>query len=209
MAGHFFLSYSRRDQDFALRLAGDLRSGGASIWIDQVDIRPSDRWDRTVETAVRDCDGIVLILSPRSAASDNVLDEVAVALDAGKPVIPVLIEACQVPLRLARVHFIDARGDYEAALAHCRSAMAEASGPNLAGPGAAAPASPAALALPPETRAKLTALLTQFMGPISAHLVAEESRRAESLPVLADRLAAQIPGEKDRARFLAAARSLG
>jgi len=68
MAGHFFLSYSRRDQDFALRLAGDLRSGGASIWIDQVDIRPSDRWDRTVETAVRDCDGIVLILSPRSAA---------------------------------------------------------------------------------------------------------------------------------------------
>ena len=35
-----FISYSREDSDFALRLAQDLKSAGAAIWLDQVDINP-------------------------------------------------------------------------------------------------------------------------------------------------------------------------
>ncbi|HMF06367.1 MAG TPA: hypothetical protein VKE72_05080, partial [Methylocella sp.] len=46
------------------------------------------------------------------------------------------------------------------------------------------------------------ALLTRFMGPISTHLVREESHGAASLEDLSLRLAARIPGEKDRALFV-------
>ena len=112
MADTFFFGYSRRDQEFVLRLGGDLRAAGSQIWVDQIDIRPGDHWDRAVEGAVRDCVGMLLILSPSSVASENVLDEVTVALEAGKPVIPIRIEPCDLPLRLARVQFIDVTSDY-------------------------------------------------------------------------------------------------
>lgn len=57
----FFLSYARADQEFALRLATDLRFAGGLIWVDQFDIQPSERWDRAVETAVREMAGLLLI----------------------------------------------------------------------------------------------------------------------------------------------------
>ena len=207
MSGHFFVSYSRRDQEFALRLAVDLRAAGAAIWMDQVDIRPSDRWDRTIEAAVRDCAGLVLVLSPNSAASDNVLDEVAVAFEAGKPVIPVLIETCQIPLRLARVHQIDARNDYAGAVVRCRAAMDLGE----------IPESPEPVALardtaPPRLQAEVTAevgrLLIPYLGPISPILANEESYGAASASELAERLGARIPNLADRAKFIGAVRAL-
>ena len=207
MSGHFFLSYSRRDQEFALRLAIDLRAAGAAIWMDQVDIRPSDRWDRTVEAAVRDCAGLVVVLSPNSAASDNVLDEVAVAFEAGKPVIPMLIESCPIPLRLARVHQIDARDDYDGAVARCRAAMDLSACPERRE--AVAPAAALAPAhLPAEVTGEVGRLLIPYLGPISPILANEESHGAASASELAERLAARIPDHADRAKFISAVRAL-
>ena len=115
----YFLSYSRSDQEFALRLAADIRARGISLWIDQLDIRPSEHWDRAIEQAVRDSRGIVVVLSPRSVASDNVADEVSFAIDSGKSVLPVMIERCKLPLRITRMQVIDATGTYEDALERC------------------------------------------------------------------------------------------
>jgi hypothetical protein len=113
MEDTFFVSYSRRDREFVLRIDGDLRAAGSQIWVDQIDIRPGDHWDRAVEGAVRDRVGMLLILSPSSVVSENVLDEVTVALEAGKPVLPIRIEEpCDLPLRLARVQFIYVTSDY-------------------------------------------------------------------------------------------------
>ena len=44
-----FISYSRKDKDFTLRLAKDLRAADVEIWIDQLDISPGVRWDDAVE----------------------------------------------------------------------------------------------------------------------------------------------------------------
>src|SRR5437764_7071487 len=65
----YFLSYARLDERVALRVADALIAAGVSVWVDQYDIRPSQHWDRAVETAVRGCEGMVVILSPRSADS--------------------------------------------------------------------------------------------------------------------------------------------
>jgi formylglycine-generating enzyme required for sulfatase activity len=98
-----FVSYAREDAEFVLKLAADLRQAGANIWLDQLDIPPGTRWDRAVEQALEECPRLLVILSPASVTSDNVLDEVHYALDEGKAVIPVLHRDCKIPLRLRRL----------------------------------------------------------------------------------------------------------
>jgi TIR domain len=41
-----FFGYSREDSAFVLSLAKDLRAAGAAVWLDQLDMRPGDRWDQ-------------------------------------------------------------------------------------------------------------------------------------------------------------------
>jgi hypothetical protein len=68
-----FLSYAHRDSEFAPKLANDLRSSGASIWIDQLDIKPGESWDPAVQQALETCPATLVILSPDAVQSDNVL----------------------------------------------------------------------------------------------------------------------------------------
>ena len=107
-----FFSYCREDSDFALRLAGDLKAVGASVWLDQLDILPGQRWDRSVEDALTNCLRMVVILSPASVSSTNVMDEVSFALEEKKTVIPVVYQDCTIPFRLRRVQHVDFRQDY-------------------------------------------------------------------------------------------------
>src|SRR5450755_1774448 len=111
-----FISYSRNDSAFALRLAGDLKAAGASVWLDQLDIRRGDRWDQAVEDALNHCTRMLVILSPASVNSTNVMDEVSFALEEGKAVIPILFQECKVPFRLRRIQYVDFRQDYPRAL---------------------------------------------------------------------------------------------
>jgi hypothetical protein len=76
-----FLSYAREDSAFALKLAKALRSAGVAIWIDQLDIPAGVHWDRAVEEALRNCGRFLVILSPESVASTNVMDEVSDSLE--------------------------------------------------------------------------------------------------------------------------------
>jgi WD40 repeat protein len=108
-----FFSYCRDDKDFALRLAEDLKSAGANVWLDQLDIVPGQRWDRAVEDALKSCPRMLVILSPVSVNSTNVMDEVSFALEEQKTVIPILYRDCVIPFRLRRLHYVDFRSDYE------------------------------------------------------------------------------------------------
>jgi hypothetical protein len=102
-----FFSYSREDSEFALRLAGDLKAAGANVWLDQLDIRPGDRWDHAVEGALTRFPCLLVILSPASVNSTNVMDEVSFALEEQKTVFPVMYRDCAVPFRLRRVQQVD------------------------------------------------------------------------------------------------------
>jgi hypothetical protein len=111
-----FISYARTDAAFALRFAKDLRAAKIDVWIDQLDIRPGDMWDQAVETALRECTNLLLVLSPNSVASRSVMDEVAYALDENKRVLPVIYRQCTIPFRLRRVQFTDFSSGYDEAL---------------------------------------------------------------------------------------------
>jgi TIR domain len=111
-----FLSYAREDAEFVLRLAKDLRGGGAGVWVDQLDIAPGQRWDRAVEDALAKCLELVVVLSPAAVESTNVMDEVSLALEDGKTVVPVLHSQCKIPFRLRRLQYVDLSLNYSAGL---------------------------------------------------------------------------------------------
>jgi hypothetical protein len=194
----FFLSYSRSDERIALQLAKDLRASGIAMWVDQLDIRPSEHWDRAIERAVASCRGLVVILSPRSVASDNVADEISFAIDSGKSVLPVMIERCTLPLRLTRMQVVDATGNYERALKQCLDELMRRPG--------SAEAKTGAKALRPHLDsteiAKAKQHLSAILGPIAGRLVDKAAVRARSASDLYGILALHIDNQAERARFL-------
>jgi hypothetical protein len=193
----YFLSYSRTDERFALRLAKDLRAHGVAMWVDQLDIRPSEHWDRAIERAVSASRGLVVILSPRSVASDNVADEISFAIDSGKSVLPVMIEKCVLPLRITRMHVVDATGSYDKALRQC---LGELQRPGSAGEDkSAGRASPP---LDPQTVSEAKRQLAAILGPIAEILVDKAARRAASAADLYGQLALNINDEAAREKFL-------
>ena len=203
-ADSYFLSYSRSDQDFALRLATYVRAQGISLWVDQLDIRPSEHWDRAIERAVSKCRGIVVVLSPRSVASDNVADEISFAIDGGKSVLPVMIERCNLPLRITRMQVIDATGDHDKALEECVAELRRSKEPG----------SPPELSPHPETKAIAVAdvdsvarILARYLGPIAPVLARRESKASLTMEELGQRLAAFIPTAAERTDFLRQLRS--
>jgi len=94
----------------------DLKANAANVWLDRLDIRPGSQWDSEVEKALIACSEMLLILSPTSVDSRNVMDEVHFALEENKRIIPVMHRYCRVPFRLRRVQHIDFQHDYQPAL---------------------------------------------------------------------------------------------
>jgi hypothetical protein len=124
-----FFNYSRTDKDFVLRLAKDMRSEGVNLWIDQLDIAPGDRWDRAVEEALGAAPCLLVGLSPDSVNSQNVMDEVSLAFDERKRIVPVLLKQCDIPFRLRRLQYVDLTDDYAAGLAELVDAVKSKSEP--------------------------------------------------------------------------------
>ena len=193
-----FVSYSRGDERFTLRLAEDLRVRGVTIWVDQLNIRASEHWDRAIECAIRGCCCMVAVLSPRAILSDNVADEISLAIDSGKTIIPLMIEPCRLPLRLARMHLIDATSAYEVAREQCLAAIKVASTLLLE-----VPKGSSALE-DDEVLLAATRQLATVLGPIAEILVEKAADRAASVADLYSILSLHIDNTADRERFLSA-----
>ncbi len=112
-----FISYSREDSEFALRLAKSLKEAGANVWLDQLDIKPGQLWDDAIEQALDSADAMLFILSPASVKSKNVRDEMAYGLNRDMVIIPLVYRECIVPLQLQRNNRIDFRSDYDRGVA--------------------------------------------------------------------------------------------
>lgn len=118
-----FIGYSRKDKDFALRLARDLRSNGVDIWMDQLDILTGTNWDHSIQSALKNCTGFLIVLSPHAANSRMVMDEMNYALEEDKLVFPVLYKQCEIPFRLRRLQYSDFTGDYDSGIRHLLEAV--------------------------------------------------------------------------------------
>jgi hypothetical protein len=107
-----FLSYSRADLDYIATLVDALRAKGADIWFDK-NIRTGEQWDNTLEEQIKAADVFLIVMSKTSVASNNVKDEMSYAKSLGKIILPILIEPCEVPMRLARYQYVDFTQDFD------------------------------------------------------------------------------------------------
>ena len=102
-------AYSRKDSDFALKYAGNLKED-FDLWLDQWDIahlkEGNADWDKAINDAIQDCSHFLIILSPQSVKSQEVLGELRLALNRDKIVVPVLYQSCEVPRQLLRIQYI-------------------------------------------------------------------------------------------------------
>ncbi len=125
MNKRIFVSYSRANTGFVSGLINNLIAQGLSVWMDQRDIAAGQRWDSIIQQALQTCDVFIIVLSPESTASENVLDELSYAINEGKRIIPVLYRDCEIPYRIARVQFVDFRQDYQTAFRHLVSEVTQ------------------------------------------------------------------------------------
>lgn len=121
-----FFSYARSDgdrpeSDRSMALARELRTAGVDLWADDR-IRLGQSFRAAIDEALGRCQMMLVILTPRAVASQEVESEWTAALARDKPVIPVLLERCDIPSRLSTLNRVDLTRDYHgqfAALLAC------------------------------------------------------------------------------------------
>ncbi len=92
-----FISYSSKDSERALSLAEELRSRGASVWIDQQAIDGATQWSSEIAQALDECKALVLLISKSSLKSKNCAKEVTIAAEADKFILPIDLEDIPLP----------------------------------------------------------------------------------------------------------------
>jgi hypothetical protein len=112
-----FISYAREDGDFAERIYALLKLTGFRPWLDVHDILPGERWERSIERAMRSAAFVVVCCSPRSVDKRGFLQkEIRAALNLWEQylesdiyLIPAMIEECSIPAPLREFHYVDCR----------------------------------------------------------------------------------------------------
>lgn len=150
-----FLSYSRSDSEIALKITRNIQDFGGNIWLDQLHISGGDRWDKAIEDALEKSTHLIVLLSPASIDSYNVMDEVSYAIEEKKTLIPLLIENCKIPFRLRRLQYIDCVKDFELGIKKLVKLIGLSEAESKASPSEPANKQPAQAAPKPAEAAKI------------------------------------------------------
>ena len=104
-----FISYDQSDYPIGFTIVDILRCSGHDPWFDHRLPQKSD-WKMASRVAIQQCDVFVIFLSPRSVKSVFCKFEWPLALKLDKPIVPVLLEACDIPEVLREIHYTDFSG---------------------------------------------------------------------------------------------------
>lgn len=116
-----FISYRREDAGSAGRMADWLGThfGSDRVFLDVSRIRGGEDFPDVIEQAIRDCRALVAVVTPRWSEglhdpADWVRRELAIALAADKPIVPVLLEGAAPPDRSVLPEELGELGDRNA-----------------------------------------------------------------------------------------------
>jgi len=104
-----FISYSRKDIDFAKRLTGELQKSELDFWIDWEGIPPTVDWWREIEKGIEEADIFIFLISPDSIKSKICGEEIDTAQKNGKRLIPIVvhdIKGDETPRQLSHINWI-------------------------------------------------------------------------------------------------------
>src|SRR5438552_3549217 len=97
---YVFLSYTSVNRERALALADVLEAAGVSVWVDRRSIAGGSSWDAAIVDGITHCTVFALTCSPASLASPNVQQEVRLAWEEQRPILPLLLEQVTIPAEL-------------------------------------------------------------------------------------------------------------
>jgi len=104
-----FVSYSRKDTDFAQELVAGLKIAGFEPYFDKHDIAAGEEWEARLNNLIEQADTVVYIISPDSVASQRCTWEVERTEQLKKRLLPVIwrsVEEALVPERLKRLNYV-------------------------------------------------------------------------------------------------------
>lgn len=110
-----FLSYAKEDESKVKAIYRKLRKEHLNPWLDVADLLPGQVWDRVIIKTIRSARFVIVFLSKNSVTKRGyVQKEIKEALDAAEMmpegeifIVPVRLEECDVPERLASLQWID------------------------------------------------------------------------------------------------------
>lgn len=95
---HAFISYSSKDRDFVLKMAGDLRAAGCTLWLDHWNIVGRDPFWDEIQSGIEGCSHFLFVISPDSIERHSgALTELLHAASLQPPPIIVPIMARETP----------------------------------------------------------------------------------------------------------------
>lgn len=96
-----FISYARTDGPRVQQDAALLRAGGVRVFIDVHDIEAGAQWEAALESALAQCERVMVFWSAAARASSWVDREWRTALRLGKRLVPALLDDTPLPSELA------------------------------------------------------------------------------------------------------------
>jgi non-specific serine/threonine protein kinase len=162
---YVFLSYATPNRALALLLADRLETAGIRVWVDRRDITGGSSWDAAIVDAIRRCTVLALLCSQAAMSSPNVLQELRLAQQYHRLVLPLLVEVVTYP---AAMEYILAGRQWIELLDRPQDTWLPDVLRALAELGPTAPGAPQTFTVtaPPEDRpsTNLPAALTSFIG---------------------------------------------
>ena len=126
-----FISYSTHNKDIAFEACDYLEAAGIACWIAPRNVVAGANYAGQIVSAIRNCDAFVLIASNAINESGHVSNEVSLAFDAKKDIIPFKIEETEFSDEylyfLGCKHWIDAHTDIGEGLKLLKSTLLHAS----------------------------------------------------------------------------------
>ncbi len=115
-----FISYSRKDQAFALEVYERMTAAGLPVWIDQRSIRPGMSYAEAIVRALDESTAVVLLFTAAANESREIHKEIQLASDRRLPILPVRMEDViydpALAYHLAAAQWIDALHDRSQAI---------------------------------------------------------------------------------------------
>lgn len=99
-----FLSYAPSDAGSVRQIASAIEDAGHTVKLGRASIDVVDAGGRLAASvfALNRCDVVVLALSPNGIKSSAIVDELSLAEQTHKPVIPVILESVKLPPEIAK-----------------------------------------------------------------------------------------------------------
>jgi len=88
---HIFISYSRKDRDFAKKVVQELEKKDFDTWIDWHDIPKGEDWEQEIYRGIEEADAFIFLISPDSVVSEMCNKEIAHAVENNKRILPIVI----------------------------------------------------------------------------------------------------------------------